>query len=419
MRPRSRSRSVASLVVALCLLVPTAVATTVPVSAASPCRVVDAGTGASTGKLATALKHAAKGTTLKISGTCVGNFVVKTSLTLQGTTASATLKGGGGRTLTIAAGKKVGIQRLIITGGKALTCPEWDEYVCGGGIYNGGTLTLDRVTVVDNKATGTPTGTRTQSFGGGIYNAPSGTLTLTRSTVRQNRAEATEAVSGAYAGGIANDGVLTIRSSTISGNQTDGQKGSDGAGIYNEGSTTDRGHETVGALTIVTSTISGNVAFGDGSVAGGIASGSGTRLVIRDSTITDNVAVANGGGISVWNTSATIVRTIIAANTALAEQDCQLTDASTVGRDVLVGIDEGCDLTDGVNGNQVGAVGSPLDPVLGPLAANGGPTRTHALLVGSPAIDAAGPGPCASAKDQRGIARPKGSGCDIGAFEAK
>lgn len=419
MRLRPRPRAAAALVVALPMLVPTGIVMTAPVSAASPCRVVNTTTGASTGKLATALKNAAKGATLKISGTCVGNFVVKTSLMLQGTTATATLKGGGGRTLTIAAGKKVGIERLVITGGKALTCPEWDEYVCGGGIYNAGALTLDGVTVVDNKATGAPTGTRTQAFGGGIYNAPSGTLTLTRSTVRQNRAEATEASSGAYAGGIANNGVLAIRSSTITGNQTDGQTGSDGAGIYNEATTTDRGRDAVGELTAVTSTISGNVAFGDGSAGGGLASGSGTRLVIRDSTITENVAVANGGGIAVFYASATIVRTIIAANTALAKQDCALTTASTGGRDVLLGIDDGCDLTDGVNGNQVGTAASPLDPVLGPLAANGGPTRTHALLVGSPAIDAAGPGPCASAKDQRGVSRPKGGGCDIGAFEAK
>jgi hypothetical protein len=56
------------------------------------------------------------------------------------------------------------------------------------------------------------------------------------------------------------------------------------------------------------------------------------------------------------------------------------------------------------------------DPVLGPLADNGGPTRTHALLPGSPAIDAADPGQCPVA-DQRGIARPQGPSCDVGAFE--
>ena len=56
------------------------------------------------------------------------------------------------------------------------------------------------------------------------------------------------------------------------------------------------------------------------------------------------------------------------------------------------------------------------DPVLGPLADNGGPTLTHALLAGSPAIDAADAASC-SATDQRGVARPQGAGCDVGAFE--
>ncbi len=56
------------------------------------------------------------------------------------------------------------------------------------------------------------------------------------------------------------------------------------------------------------------------------------------------------------------------------------------------------------------------DALLGPLADNGGPTLTHALGAGSPAIDAADAGAC-PATDQRGVARPQGAGCDVGAFE--
>ena len=56
--------------------------------------------------------------------------------------------------------------------------------------------------------------------------------------------------------------------------------------------------------------------------------------------------------------------------------------------------------------------------MLGPLADNGGPTQTHAVLPGSPAIDAIPAGDCVVATDQRGIARPRDSGCDIGAFES-
>ena len=63
----------------------------------------------------------------------------------------------------------------------------------------------------------------------------------------------------------------------------------------------------------------------------------------------------------------------------------------------------------------IGGADAPIDPRLGPLQDNGGPTPTHALLLGSPAIDASSACP---ATDQRGVTRPQGAGCDIGAFEA-
>jgi len=73
-------------------------------------------------------------------------------------------------------------------------------------------------------------------------------------------------------------------------------------------------------------------------------------------------------------------------------------------------------IVNGVNGNQVGTIASPIDPLIGALADNGGPTETRALLAGSPAIDAGDAEGCPKA-DQRGVARPQGAACDIGAFE--
>ena len=73
---------------------------------------------------------------------------------------------------------------------------------------------------------------------------------------------------------------------------------------------------------------------------------------------------------------------------------------------------DACDLTDSAGGSLIG-----VDPLLGPLADNGGETKTHALLPGSPAIDAGNDGTCL-ATDQRGIPRPQGAACDIGAFES-
>ena len=72
----------------------------------------------------------------------------------------------------------------------------------------------------------------------------------------------------------------------------------------------------------------------------------------------------------------------------------------------------------GVNGNKVGSRSAPLDPKLGSLADNGGPTRTHALLAGSPAIDAASTPDCPTT-DQRGVLRPQRAACDIGSYERK
>ena len=108
--------------------------------------------------------------------------------------------------------------------------------------------------------------------------------------------------------------------------------------------------------------------------------------------------------------------TIVAGNTALAGPDVHGTVNS--GGYNLIG--DGTDSSGfSGTGDQVGTALALIDPRLGPLADNGGPTRTHALRPGSPALDAIPAEDCAVATDQRGIARPRGSGCDIGAFEAQ
>jgi hypothetical protein len=81
----------------------------------------------------------------------------------------------------------------------------------------------------------------------------------------------------------------------------------------------------------------------------------------------------------------------------------------------LIGDGSGSDITN-TDGNQVGSASAPIDPKLGSLADNGGPTRTRALLAGSPAIDAASTPDCPTA-DQRGVLRPQGAACDIGSYE--
>jgi hypothetical protein len=135
-------------------------------------------------------------------------------------------------------------------------------------------------------------------------------------------------------------------------------------------------------------------------------------LSVLASTITGNVG---GDGIRTSNALMTLGNTILANN---LNGDCRGTVSSTGYN--LVSIPAGCTIVGDTTGNIIG-----VDPMLGPLAFNGGPTQTHALLTGSPAIDAGAVACPPPATDQRGIARPQdgdGDGttiCDIGAFEVE
>ncbi len=258
-------------------------------------------------------------------------------------------------------------------------------------------------TVSDNIATGLDSNSSPSNGRGGGIDARGGSLggslSLTDSTVTGNRA----ALSG---GGInANSAItqLTILRSTLSGNRTGGL----GGGIYNQSQNS----------TITNSTISGNIAQ---ILGGGIHNSdfSVSTLSLTNNTITVN---RSGGGSGVFNDPAgtvNILNTIIAANT--------IEDAGT-GPDVsgafmsqghnLIGSGDGSTgFVNGSNGDQVGTTVLPKDPMLGPLANNGGPTQTHALLAGSPAIDTADPMNFPPT-DQRLVVRPQGAGPDIGAFE--
>ena len=230
------------------------------------------------------------------------------------------------------------------------------------------TLTLNSSTVSSNSATGFG------GKGGGIGNGR--TMTITNSTISGNSATG-------LGGGILNGGTMTITNSTVSGNTSS----QDGGGIFNEG-----------VVTITNSTLSNNSAVNRGGGIRSIAT-----LTITNSTLSKNSA-GSGGGIFASGT-ATLKNTIVANNTAV---DCQGTITSGGNNLDSNGT---CGLTgtgDIPNGNAN----------LGPLALNApGSTATHALVIPSDAIDA-GSGDCPPpATDQRGVTRPQGTACDIGAFE--
>ena len=244
---------------------------------------------------------------------------------------------------------------------------------------NSGTVTLNSLKITNGSALN----------GGGIFNSSGATLTITNSTLSGNSAQ-----SGS---GIYNLGLLTVTNSTLSGNAAV----TNGGGIYNDSNT----------LTVTNSTFSGNSAAGSG---GGIYNNGGT-LAITNSTFSGNSAVTSGGGIYNNGGALNYANTIIANSTFGG--DCAGT--GTIGTNIN-------NLVEDVTSN-CGAAINGVYPNLGPLADNGGPTQTFALLANSPAIDAGDDATCAAAPvsnlDQRGTARPtipNGSGgahCDIGAYE--
>ena len=237
---------------------------------------------------------------------------------------------------------------------------------------------------------------------------------------------------GNSGGGISNaGGTLTITSSTISGNSA----GNDGGGIFNNG----------GTLTITSSTISGNSARAGGVFSDTDLSGT-SKTTITNSTISGNTATVRGGGYFNFDGLSVIEHSTITNNTApngtgsgAASVGSTLTRTevlSTIisanpGTDVDAGNTNNTFVSNGYNligtGNATGAFNQTgdqvgmMDPKLDLLADNGGPTQTHALLTGSPAINAIpqGTNGCGTTftEDQRRMSRPQGSACDVGSFE--
>jgi len=242
---------------------------------------------------------------------------------------------------------------------------------------SGGTVDISDVTIRNGTAGGT---------GGGISNSFS-VLTLTDTVVRGNSVDG-------EGGGIYGHGILTVTNSTVSGNTAASGGGMSG----------------LGRLTVTNSTVSGNTATNRG---GGIF-GVNVITAITNSTVSGNVA-QDGGGISNDTGTVEIVSTIVAGNTALTGPGCS-GPFTSLGYNIIGDVTD-CNFTSSV-GDLLGTGGSPIDPQLGSLQDNGGPTLTHALLPGSSAIDRVPVEDCIVTTDQRGVARPQGVACDIGAYEA-
>ncbi len=267
-------------------------------------------------------------------------------------------------------------------------------------------LSLQRTTLRGNAAPELPGGGGAIRFVG-PESAPAGSLTLLQAQVIDNTA------SDRGAGVHVSDAQVRIEDSTFSGNRTSDSSGA--LAVFNQ----ERDGVPPREALISTSTFSGNEAINGGGL---IVFG---RVRLLDNTITGNRTERSPSGLLLFGAQAELERNLIAGNTSPESAEITVAlSAVTRSRNNLIGVNGNAgieklwgmydlDVTD-----IVPTVG--IDAILAPLASNGGSTQTHALVAGSPAIDAIPAESCAQgdpATDQRGVSRPRGAGCDIGAYE--
>lgn len=439
-----------------------------------------------------ALAKSADGTTIMVAAGTYSHTVVDKNVTIIGTTAngsmvnpetnasiidgdhkdrgltinqevSATIKNitilnglgerfGGG--IFVGGHSEVMLAGIVINNSTAVDPGNWTG---GGGIYvsDSADITLMNTHIISNhaqfgagiflNATGTGNGSVTamnslldennaSSSGGAIYNW-SGTVTLSQTTLSNNQ-------SGSSAGGIMSSGATTsIVDSNIVSNQA-----IRGGGAYASGPSFEV-KRTVFANN-QSETIGGGLYLNGGSsmlenvtVSGNQATELGGGLYVNGDSILNNATVAfneaiTGGGLFIADApyTTTLKNTLVASNIATSGPDCEAEGLLQSMGYNLIGIETNC--TNTANGtfipdtsDQVGTAAAPINPLLGPLADNGGHSMTHALLSGSPALDAANPDtPGSSANscattDQRWITRPVDGNndgtatCDVGAYE--
>lgn len=304
-----------------------------------------------------------------------GDLDITDTLTVRGAGARQTTVDGGGldRVFSIRTSTTALISDMTITGGDATGGGTARGIGMGGGVFNQGTATLERLRLVANAADG----------GGAVFNTPRTYVTIRDSLLAGNRA-----VEG---GAIRFDSGGEVVNSTITGNVL----------------------QMRDLAALLPDEMSG--------YGGGIDHRGGNDVAIVSSTITNNHAIKGGGGLNSGQGYAPVspeialgrVRlrnSIVAGNTSEAgPANCHVSAQIIESTGHNLDSDGSCFLT------STGDL-PRRDPLLGPPADNGGPSETVAPRAGSPAIDAGAAHGCPQ-HDQRGVARPRGAACDIGAVE--
>ena len=216
-------------------------------------------------------------------------------------------------------------------------------------------------------------------------------------------------ISSLIGAGIRNDGWMSVAESSFVANTSNGDTG----GLHNNGDLTVAGSAFVnnvavligggishfgGTLTLHNSTLYSNTAATGGGISASAA------LTVTNSTLSGNTSSPGNGGGGIANFSDLVLRNTLIAN---SNGDADCSNSGTIAENSNNLIEDGS-CSAALSG----------DPLLGVLGDYGGDTQTLPLLPGSPALDAGDAGACLTT-DQRGVTRPQGSGCDIGAFESR
>jgi CSLREA domain-containing protein len=347
--------------------------------------------------------------TLTIAGgpeanAATGDLDILGSLNITGAGSAATVidAGGVGRVLEVRppSSQHVALTDLTLRGGDARaeneTLASGDPCLSGGGaicVVSANGMTMNRVTVESNVA----------RFGGGLFNQAG--VNLTECVVRANQAVGGGDFAFAAGGGlITSSGNVSFFHSTIEGNVVDGT----GAALAGGGGAWVLGS---GQLTISDSTVTNNQAPEGIAIHAAAATlcppGMGCQALSTGPVrlVSATIVEAAQASAATLRSDGTIISTTIVGRSAPA---CTGTLQSQ-GYNLFETPSPGCTVAGTLTGNLLG-----VDPLLGPLGAHGGFTPTRALLYGSPAIDASAS--CLS-NDQRGVLRPVGPQCDIGAVE--
>ncbi len=378
------------------------------------------------------------------------------AVTVQNGNPGATHDGGG---IAVRSVGRLTVNNSLVTSNRA---------VDGGGIHVLGLLYLNDSTVEGNYGGGvhntsgilrfTNAQILNNTHGFGVTNEAIASLTFTGGVVKGNQGggvfnrhssaalSGLEVINNTVDGGVYNEGASSSASLTIRESSVMSNTGGIGAGIYNKGLFAKATIENVrisfntatagggginnnGDMTLIHSLVDQNQAHSGGGI-----NNRGVSLDLINVTISNNSVADNGGGL--YNrSSATLENVTLNGNSASGADtganlfnEAEITLLNTIVANpglgpncfndavILDSLGHNLEDDDTCGLNATGDI-TNTNPLLGPLADNGGPTFTHALLPGSPAIDS-GDGTQCPATDQRGVDRPQAAGCDIGALES-